>query len=81
MAIPDLHGSDHADICLMHSARIRSANTKTEIRFETKVAHMYVAKTLLLICSSGLGEMGYLKGTDRVNNLTLSRFAFQTAQL
>lgn len=81
MAIPDLHGSDDdADICFMYSARIRSANTKPEIRFETKeVADIYVAKSLLLTSSLGLREMDYLKGTKSMNNLTLSRFAYQTA--
>lgn len=80
MAIYDLHGSDDADICLMYLARIRSANTKTAIRFETKeVAYIYVAKTLLLNWSLSLRKMSYLKGTKSVNNLTLSRFAFQTA--
>lgn len=63
VAIPDLRDLDDADICLMYSGRIRSANTKTEIRFETKeVAYVYVAKTLLLICSLVVREMGYLKG-------------------
>lgn len=81
MAAPELHDSDDdADICFMYSARIRSANTKAEIRFETKeVAYIYAAKTLLLTCSLGLGEIGYLKRTKNVNNLTLSRFAFQTS--
>lgn len=66
MAIPELNGSNDADICLAHSARKLSANTKTEIRFEIKVACLYVAKTLLLTCSSGLG--GYLKGSGSLNN-------------
>lgn len=69
MAIPELNGSNDADICLVHSPRIVSANTKTEIRFETKeVTYLCVAKTLLLTCSSGLREMGYLKGTNSPNN-------------
>lgn len=81
MAIPDLHGSDdNADICLMYLARTRSASTKTEIRFETKeLAYIYVAKTSLLTCSLGLGEMGCLKGTKSMNHLTLPRFAHQAA--
>lgn len=36
MAIYDLYGSDDVDVCLMYLARVRSANTKAEIRFETK---------------------------------------------
>lgn len=67
MVIPELNGSNDADICLVHSARIVSDNTKIEIRFEIEeIRCLYVAKTLLLACSSGPG--GYLKGSNSLNN-------------
>lgn len=45
MAIPECDVLNDEDICLVHSARTVSANTKTEIRFETKeVTYLYVGK-------------------------------------
>lgn len=44
MAIPKPYGSNNADICLVHLARIVFVDTKSEIRFETKVACLYLWK-------------------------------------
>lgn len=42
MATPKPYGSNNADICLVHLARIVFVDTKSEIRFETKVACLCV---------------------------------------